>query len=93
MARRNKGHPGREGQYARGSSEDPVPAPVRAWQEEVHKPRVYDVEVDTSVLSPAACAAAIGRRLADGPPGTAFERLAGSASEKMNLTASEGGAK
>jgi chloramphenicol 3-O phosphotransferase len=48
---------------------------VRLWQEEVHKPGIYDLEVDTSVLSPQECAEAIRERLAEGP-GTAFERLA-----------------
>lgn len=53
-----------------------VPRPIRLWQEEVHRPGIYDMEVDTSVLSPEACAAAIRQRLADGPPPTAFRRLA-----------------
>jgi chloramphenicol 3-O phosphotransferase len=29
------------------------------WQEQVHVPGVYDVEVDTSGMSPPACADAI----------------------------------
>ncbi len=75
MARRNSGQPGREGQYAVGSTADPIPAPVRRWQEAVHAHARYDLEVDTSALSPAGCAALIRRRLA-GPPGTAFLQLA-----------------
>jgi chloramphenicol 3-O phosphotransferase len=60
-----------------GSADDgSVPAPVRRWQETVHAPGIYDLEVDTSVLSPEACAAVIRRRLADGPPPTAFQHLA-----------------
>lgn len=59
--------------YATGSVEDP-PLPVRRWQTEAHIPGSYDLEVDTSMLSPAACAEAIRRRLREGP-GTAFERL------------------
>ncbi len=43
-----------------GSSADaPVPRPVHLWQQEVHIPGIYDLEVDTSVLSPEACAAMI----------------------------------
>ena len=36
----------------------------------------YDLEVDTSRLSPEECAEVIGKRLSEGPPGSAFERLA-----------------
>jgi chloramphenicol 3-O phosphotransferase len=36
----------------------------------------YDLEVDTSRLSPDECADAIRRRLAEGPPGSAMELLA-----------------
>ena len=41
----------------------PVPLPVQLWQREVHRPGIYDLEVDTSALSPAECAAAIRHRL------------------------------
>ena len=78
MARRNAGQAGREGEYAVGSTADPIPAPVLLWQRTVHVPGIYDLEVDTSLLTPAECAAAIGRRLAEGPP-TAFTRLAAGA--------------
>lgn len=74
MRRRNAGGPG--GGYAVGTPGEPVPAPVLLWQEEVHKPGIYDLEVDTSVLSPQECAQAIRQRLAEGPPGTAFRQLA-----------------
>jgi chloramphenicol 3-O phosphotransferase len=50
----------------------PVPAPVRRWQVEVHRPGIYDLEIDTSTLSPEQSAALIRARLRDGPPGTAF---------------------
>lgn len=73
MRRRAESEPGR---YARGTPDDPIPASVRLWQEEVHRPGVYDLEVDTSRLSPQECAAAIRARLEDGPAGTAFARLA-----------------
>ena len=76
MQRRNAGQAGREGEYATGSPADPVPAPVARWQRDVHVPGIYDLEVDTSLLGPDECAAAIRRRLADGPPGSAFGRLA-----------------
>lgn len=49
--------------YVTGSPGDPVPIPVRLWQEEVHRPGVYDLDVDTSLLSPTQCADAIRRRL------------------------------
>ena len=52
--------------------------PVRRWQEAVHDPGLYDLEVDTSKLSPRQCAAAIRERLDDGRPAAAFDRLAGS---------------
>lgn len=77
MERRNGGQVGREGEYATGSTAEPIPLPVRSWQREVHLPGIYDLEVDTSVLSPAECAELIRRRLADGPPPSAFPQLAG----------------
>jgi chloramphenicol 3-O phosphotransferase len=76
MERRNAGQPGREREYATGSESEPVPAPVLRWQNAVHLPGIYDLEVDTSRLSPDDCAAAIRRRLDAGPPGSAFAQLA-----------------
>src|SRR5258708_5594326 len=76
MRRRNDGQPGREGTYAIGTADDPVPLPVQRWQTEVHSVGPYDLEVDTSVADPGACAAMIAARLREGPRGTAFERLA-----------------
>ena len=38
------------------SDDAPAPAPIRLWQREVHIPGLYDLEVDTSLLSPSACA-------------------------------------
>jgi chloramphenicol 3-O phosphotransferase len=78
MRRRNAGQVGRKGQYVVGSETEPIPAPVDRWQREVHIPGIYDLEVDTSVLSPEECAAVIRRRLDDGPAPSAFRRLAGS---------------
>jgi chloramphenicol 3-O phosphotransferase len=54
----------------------PVPLPVQLWQREVHRPGIYDLEVDTSAHSPRECAAAICQRLQHGPRPTAFEQLA-----------------
>jgi len=76
MERRNAGQPGREGSYATGTTEDPVPLPVHRWQTAVHSVGPYDLEVDTSLLDPVACAQVIRRRLDDGPRPTAFTRLA-----------------
>ncbi len=58
-----------------GSPDDPVPAPIRAWQHQVHVPGIYDLEVDTSVLTPEECAEAIAQRLRDGPPPSALRQL------------------
>jgi len=77
MRRRRAGQAGREGEYVAGSVEEPVPEPVLRWQREVHQPGIYDLELDTSVLSPEDCAAAIRQRLDDPVPPTAFRRLAG----------------
>jgi chloramphenicol 3-O phosphotransferase len=75
MERPNAGQAGREGTYVTGSADDPIPLPVRLWQREVHIPGGYDLEVDTSLLGPAECAAVIRRRLEEGPPGTAFQQI------------------
>jgi len=53
-----------------------IPQPVLRWQEAVHVPGIYDLEVDTSVLSSAECADLIRDRLEHGPPATAFQRIA-----------------
>ncbi|MBV9787264.1 MAG: hypothetical protein JOZ51_03760, partial [Chloroflexi bacterium] len=54
----------------------PMPDPVRLWQQEVHRPGIYDLEVDTSLLSPSACADLIRQRISDGPAPSACHRLA-----------------
>ena len=76
LERRNAGQAGREGEYATGSTAEPIPPPVRLWQREVHVPGIYDLEVDTSLLSAEECAELIRRRLEDGPPASAFRQLA-----------------
>jgi chloramphenicol 3-O phosphotransferase len=53
-----------------------VPPPVLRWQQAVHDPGIYDLEVDTSLLTPEQSAAAILDRLEHGPPPSAFHRLA-----------------
>ena len=73
MRRRNASPPGT---YTVSTPDDPIPAPARLWQEEVHKPGIYDLEVDTSLLTPEECAEAIRRRLDEGPTPTAFATLA-----------------
>ncbi len=78
MERRKASPPG---SYAAGSPEEPVPAPVGRWQHDVHVPGVYDLEVDTSLLSPERCADAIQRWLDRGAESTAFRRLAERAPE------------
>jgi chloramphenicol 3-O phosphotransferase len=81
MLRRRQVEPGREGEYLAGAAGEPIPEPVRLWQAAVHKPGIYDLELDTSVNTPEECAAAIERRLADDQPApTAFKELAALAS-------------
>ena len=58
------------------ADDDPVPKAVRLWQQAVHLPGIYDLEVDTSVLSSEQCAGAIRRHLDAGPPPASFQRLA-----------------
>ncbi|TPM42050.1 chloramphenicol phosphotransferase [Mesorhizobium sp. B2-3-4] len=74
MERRAASEPGRG--YVTAPPGDPVPSPVHLWQEEVHKPGIYDLEVDTSLLSPQDCAGAIQQRLAGAPEPSAFQTLA-----------------
>jgi len=64
------------GWHSDNAPDAPIPPPVQRWQQAVHIPGIYDLEVDTSTLSPAECAALIHQRLLDGPAPTAFQRLA-----------------
>ena len=73
MARRDAGPAGSG--YARSAPDGTVPEVVSRWERAVHDPGIYDLEVDTSRASPEACAAAIARRLEEGPP-VAFAELA-----------------
>lgn len=52
-----------------------VAEPVLRWQEEVHRPGIYDLTVDTSEDAPERCADRIVRHLEEGPPPTALHRL------------------
>jgi chloramphenicol 3-O phosphotransferase len=64
------------GPYVAANEDEPPPAPVVKWQEATAAPGLYDFEVDTSVVSPAAAAETILEWLAEPPEGpTAFERL------------------
>jgi chloramphenicol 3-O phosphotransferase len=63
------------GMYAVEGEDGSIPPPVLRWQEAVHVPGIYDLEVDTSVMSPDECADAIRRRL-EAESFTAFHRLA-----------------
>jgi chloramphenicol 3-O phosphotransferase len=74
MQRLRAGEPGRT--YLESSAAEGIPAPVRRYSEAVHIPGIYDLEVDTSLLSPLESARLIETRLREGPAGTAFVRLA-----------------
>lgn len=76
MQRRDAGEAGREDAYLTSTAAGEVPPPVLRWQREAHTPGIYDVEVDTSRLTPVECAGVIARRLRVGPGPSAFRRLA-----------------
>ncbi|NKB69908.1 MAG: chloramphenicol phosphotransferase [Candidatus Latescibacteria bacterium] len=54
----------------------PPPEILYKWEQAVHTPGIYDLQVDTSSLSPEQSATAILDHLRDGPEPTAFRRLA-----------------
>lgn len=64
------------GWSAAETAETDIPEPVRLWQREVHIPGIYDLEVDTSLLCPRACAEVIRQHLANGLVPQAFQHLA-----------------
>jgi len=76
MRRRDAGQAGREERYATSGPGGEIPDPVLRWQHHVHQPGLYDLEIDTSAITPEAAAALIRERL-DGPAPEAFRRLAG----------------
>jgi chloramphenicol 3-O phosphotransferase len=62
--------------YVSAAEGEAVPEPVLRWQEQVHGGWEYDLELDTSQLSPQQCAAVIAGRLASGLAASALARLA-----------------
>ena len=70
------------GLNAESTADSPVPVPVQRWQREVHLPGIYDLEVDTSTLSPRECAEVIRQHLANGPTPSAFNQLAAMAARQ-----------
>ncbi|HEY5070684.1 MAG TPA: hypothetical protein VII63_01510 [Caulobacteraceae bacterium] len=77
MARRTAVEAGREGHYVTAPAGASPPEPVQRWQDEVHRGKLYDLEVDTASMSPAACARLIRQRLKRTVASpTAFQRLA-----------------
>jgi chloramphenicol 3-O phosphotransferase len=81
MTRRDAGQPGREGRYATSGPVGEVPEPVLRWQRYVHEPGVYDLEVDTSAVTPEAAASMIRDRL-EGPAPRAFRQLAADSADR-----------
>ena len=75
MERRDTGESPEEDRYARSGPDGRVPAIVGRWERAVHDPGIYDLEVDTSVATPAECVEAIRARMSGTPP-TAFAELA-----------------
>ena len=53
---------------------DDIPPPVQRWQDAVHLPGLYDLDINTAHMSPADCVAAIATALQR--PHTAFHKLA-----------------
>jgi chloramphenicol 3-O phosphotransferase len=77
MARREASEKDGEGTYLTRGRRGEVPAAVLRWQDEVHRGKLYDLEVDTSRLTPGECAGAIRKRLEARPsPPSSFERMA-----------------
>jgi chloramphenicol 3-O phosphotransferase len=72
----------RRATWGAGSDDDAVLRAARLWQQAVHVPGIYDLEVDTAALSVEECAAVIRRRLAEGPPPSTFQRLAAMATRE-----------
>ncbi len=67
------------GKHPDGASAPPT---VRLWQHEVHLPGIYDLELDTSMLSPEECATMIRQHLETGQAPSAIQRLAAIATKQ-----------
>ena len=65
LDRREAAGPGR---YLGRDPDGSIPVPVLRFEQAIHDPGRYDLEVDTSRLSPEECAAAILAELGDGHP-------------------------
>jgi chloramphenicol 3-O phosphotransferase len=79
MARRDAdpgGGGGQGGRYVTSEPDGSIPDVIFRWERAVHNPGTYDLEVNTSTEAPEACAAAILRRVREGPP-VAFSTMAG----------------
>jgi chloramphenicol 3-O phosphotransferase len=74
MQRRDAGDPERSGVYESSGPDGAIPEAVRRWQDAVHRPGIYDLEVDSSTQTPEQCAQAIRSRL-DGAAPSALSRL------------------
>ena len=61
--------------YVTSNEDEPVPQPVLRWQQAVHGGWAYDLELDTSELSPEQCAAVIQNRLRSEPAPYALAQL------------------
>jgi chloramphenicol 3-O phosphotransferase len=83
MQRRDSVEPGRQGVYVTTRRDGLIPDPVVRWQSEVHEPGVYDIEVDTSRMTPGQCADAIRVRLSGSPP-TAARRIVAGADDQSS---------
>ena len=67
----------RQATWGRSYADDgSIPPPILRFQQLVHVPGIYDLELDTSQLTPEACAAAIRHHIDHGPPPSALARLA-----------------
>lgn len=72
MSRRRASEPGI---YASAPDGEEIPAPILRWQDAVHGGWRYDLEVDTSDLTPVECAKLIAERIRADPPPIAFAEL------------------
>jgi chloramphenicol 3-O phosphotransferase len=54
-----------ETSYLSYAEDGSIPAPILMWQEAVHTPGIYDLEVDTSAYSPAEIAGQIRENMED----------------------------